>query len=97
MDIKNITLEELIEYSKKVYADACFGHFDLMESYTQKEAEKFFHSLKNANPLVVSSIQNSDMKTIDLITQSTPTNLMNINAIYHGGITTITSSTSDFI
>lgn len=83
MDVKNITMEQLLEFAKRIYSDACFGHLDLLENYCQKNCEDFFNSLKSTNPLVIDSVSKFE-------------NFISTNSIYDANIT-ITTNTSDII
>jgi len=94
MTVKNVTMEQLLEFTRKIYADACFGHLDLLDSYCEINCEKFFNSLKIANPMVIDSVSNFEINSDDIVVNYSQPHFIISNDIYDGSIT-ITSNTGE--
>ncbi len=91
-DCKLINKEELLKLVKQVYEQACFGHYDLLESYCEKEVDSFYEKLPSGK--IHESITKLDLTPRMpsfgqyLITPELATNFSNV---------TITNNTTDLL
>lgn len=46
---RQINRDQLVDFAKKVYQRACFGHLDLMDNFCEAAASELFNELPDSN------------------------------------------------